>query len=247
MRLRNDFLADRPAGPMSWPSLGRWTTTERDADARAGVLDLPSAHQLAARGNAAAAAYVKAWDGHAACVSATWKKIDPRYDAKRFALVSANGTTVGLDEVVQRRVDAACNSAGFEQRRVRLAAQVRAGRGKDFEQAVAALQQRLPADPSQWPTAAAAPPAPGGAIGVGVGLQLMKGRVRVSMLVVGGPAQLAGVREGDYLIAIDGAAAGTALEGVKGALQGAEGTEVKLSIERNGRPLELVLRRARLP
>jgi len=248
MRLRNDFLADRPSGALAWPALGRWTTTERAADDKAGVLDLDTAYPLAQRGNTAAAEYVKAWEAHDACVSATWKKIDPKYDAKRFALVSASGTTVGLDELVARRVRAACNTAGFEKRRAALAGKVRASRGKDFQQALAVLQQRLPADPAQWPAAAAPAPSAQAPVGIGVALQSMKGRVYITKVLAGTPAEKAGVRAGDFLVAIDGAAAATAnLEAATRALAGPEGSEVKLTVERAGKPIELAARRARLP
>ncbi len=248
-RLRDELLTDRPPGVRSAPALGRWTTTEQEMDANAGVLEISVAHELAARGNAPAADYVRASESHDACVTATWKKIDPSYDAKRFALVSKDGTTVALDQVVEKRVRAACHTADFEKRRAALAAKVRAARGKDFERALAELEQRLPADPAQWPAVTAAPAAPAASskAGVGVGLQLMKGRVWINAVLAGGAAERAGVRKGDYLIAVDGKPAGTVLEPVRDALQGAAGTDVTLTLERNGQPVETKIRRAPLP
>jgi carboxyl-terminal processing protease len=74
-------------------------------------------------------------------------------------------------------------------------------------------------------------------------------RIAVVRVMPGRPAEQAGVRAGDILIAIDGqAAAGMKLEDVVARVRGAVGTSVVVEVQRPGTadPLRFVLVRASL-
>ncbi|MDW8480039.1 MAG: S41 family peptidase [Xanthomonadales bacterium] len=86
-----------------------------------------------------------------------------------------------------------------------------------------------------------------GADYVGVGLELVRredGRVGVLATIDGGPASRADVRAGDLIAAIDGEAiaAGTAIGEVIARLRGPPGSEVGLTLEREGRDGLLMVR-----
>lgn len=82
----------------------------------------------------------------------------------------------------------------------------------------------------------------------GVGMTLRPDPTRISVQVVneGSPAERAGVRAGDVIVTIDGAPAGADLQNVVSRIRGPAGTAVRIGFEREGRPLELVLRRKSL-
>lgn len=82
----------------------------------------------------------------------------------------------------------------------------------------------------------------------GVGMTLRPEPTRISVQVVneGSPAERAGVRAGDVIVTIDGAPAGADLQNVVSRIRGPAGTAVRIGFEREGRPLELVLRRKSL-
>ena len=71
-------------------------------------------------------------------------------------------------------------------------------------------------------------------------------RIVVQVVNEGSPAERAGVRAGDVITAIEGAPAGADLQNVVGRIRGPAGTSVRIAFERDGRPLELVLRRKSL-
>lgn len=87
--------------------------------------------------------------------------------------------------------------------------------------------------------------------GVGIdGKPLADGQIRVEQIVAAGPAHLAGIRVGDIITHIDGAATrGAAFqELVQKRLRGAAGTQVVLRIQRTGsdKPLTFTLTRRQM-
>ncbi|NLA66669.1 MAG: S41 family peptidase [Gammaproteobacteria bacterium] len=82
-------------------------------------------------------------------------------------------------------------------------------------------------------------------IGVEV-MQLPDGRMRVVAPMDGSPAQLAGIRSGDVIIAVDGQALTPASHEGRGPLRGPPGTEVVVTLLREDapQPLELTVARA---
>ena len=87
--------------------------------------------------------------------------------------------------------------------------------------------------------------------GVGIdGIPLPDGQIRVRQVVAGGPANQAGIRVGDIITHIDGAATrgGNFQTMVGKRLRGAAGTRVVLRIRREGSdtPLSLTLTRRQL-
>ena len=82
----------------------------------------------------------------------------------------------------------------------------------------------------------------------GVGIRIARGRdaVVVSSVFPGGPAQRAGVRVGDRIMAVDGKAVrGPDLDGVVSGIKGPAGTTVRVRLRRAGRdaPIDLALKR----
>lgn len=82
---------------------------------------------------------------------------------------------------------------------------------------------------------------------VGVGIELIQredGRISVLAAIDGGPAARAGVRPGDVLAAIDGEGVpqGTGLDAVIAKLRGKPGSEVGLTLEREGQEGILMVR-----
>jgi hypothetical protein len=82
--------------------------------------------------------------------------------------------------------------------------------------------------------------------GVGMTLRPENGRVVVQVVNEGSPAERAGVRAGDVIVSIEGAPAGADLQNVVSRIRGPAGTPVRIGFEREGRPVELVLRRKSL-
>lgn len=82
--------------------------------------------------------------------------------------------------------------------------------------------------------------------GVGMTLRPEPTRIVVQVVNEGSPAERAGVRAGDVIVTIEGAPAGADLQNVVSRIRGPAGTPVRIGFEREGRPLELVLRRKSL-
>ncbi len=79
--------------------------------------------------------------------------------------------------------------------------------------------------------------------GVGMVLDGRSGRILVSAVNEGSPAERAGVLQGDVVLSVDGAPASLPIEAVVQRIRGPAGTPVDIIFERAGQPLELVLRR----
>src|SRR5437588_4302802 len=80
--------------------------------------------------------------------------------------------------------------------------------------------------------------------GVGLELDLRDGFVTVIAPLAGTPADSAGIKTGDHIVAVNGKPThGLAMEEVQRLLRGANGTAVKLTIERNDEPKTLTLTR----
>jgi len=70
-------------------------------------------------------------------------------------------------------------------------------------------------------------------------------RLVIVSVIVGGPAEAAGIRAGDAVVAVDGEpAAGQALEIVTGKVRGPAGTTVRLGLLRDGERIEVAVERA---
>lgn len=82
--------------------------------------------------------------------------------------------------------------------------------------------------------------------GVGMTLRPEPTRIVVQLVNEGSPAERAGVRAGDVIVTIEGAPAGADLQNVVSRIRGPAGTPVRIGFEREGRQLELVLRRKSL-
>jgi carboxyl-terminal processing protease len=81
--------------------------------------------------------------------------------------------------------------------------------------------------------------------GIGVEIDLRDGFITVIAPLAGTPADSAGIRPGDRIVAIDSKPThGLSMEEVQGALRGAPGTRVKLSLERDAQhPVVTLTRR----
>jgi carboxyl-terminal processing protease len=82
--------------------------------------------------------------------------------------------------------------------------------------------------------------------GVGIEVAAGNGVVRVLKSIDGSPAREAGIQAGDEIVRIDGAEIGADLAGAIAQLRGESGSDVRLSVRREGSPglLEFFLRRA---
>ena len=82
--------------------------------------------------------------------------------------------------------------------------------------------------------------------GVGIEVAAGNGVVRVLKSIDGSPAREAGIQAGDEIVRIDGAEIGADLAGAIAQLRGESGSDVRLSVRREGSPglLEFSLRRA---
>jgi len=79
--------------------------------------------------------------------------------------------------------------------------------------------------------------------GVGMNIAIGAGRaIIVSKLIPGGPAERAGVRRGDRLVAIDGQPV-RGVEDVAAKLPGAPGSSVRLGFQRGNQTFDLDLKR----
>jgi carboxyl-terminal processing protease len=80
--------------------------------------------------------------------------------------------------------------------------------------------------------------------GVGMTLELRNGRVFVTQVSEGAPAERAGVQPGDGVMAVNAEpTAGKNLNDVVGRIRGPAGTPVTLTFERGGRTFDLTIRR----
>lgn len=88
----------------------------------------------------------------------------------------------------------------------------------------------------------------GTVVGVGVTLAWVDGELRVTDLVVGGPADLSGLRWGDTVLRIDGKSVGTMpVREAERRLEGEEGTQVVVQVRRSGEAArELAITRAQV-
>lgn len=84
--------------------------------------------------------------------------------------------------------------------------------------------------------------------GVGIEIDLRDGFVNVIAPLAGTPADSAGIRPGDRIVAVNGKpTTGLSMEEVQQALRGSPGTSVTLSIERDEQPAQAItLRRTRI-
>lgn len=83
--------------------------------------------------------------------------------------------------------------------------------------------------------------------GIGVTIEAREGYVTVVGVLPGTPADEAGLRPGDRIVAVDGRRLeGAPVETVQSLIRGREGTEVRLEVEREGRVLSFTIRRARI-
>lgn len=82
--------------------------------------------------------------------------------------------------------------------------------------------------------------------GVGMTLRPEGGHIAVQIVNEGSPAERAGVRAGDVIMSIDGNPAGGDMQQVVSRIRGPAGTSVRVGFEREGRPIEVVMRRRSL-
>lgn len=82
-------------------------------------------------------------------------------------------------------------------------------------------------------------------VGIGVTITLKEGKgVLVQSVTSGGPAEDAGVEVGDLIVEVDGkATAPLGIEGTRALVRGEEGTELTLTIERDGKTSVLTVMR----
>ena len=78
--------------------------------------------------------------------------------------------------------------------------------------------------------------------GVGMSLEAYEGVIRVVSAVPGTPASRAGVRTGDIVVSVDGVSTvGKNLDDVVGMIRGEAGSSVRVTIQRDGKDIHLVL------
>ncbi len=86
--------------------------------------------------------------------------------------------------------------------------------------------------------------------GVGIEYAMIADTLTVQSVIVGGPAEAAGLLAGDKIVAVDGQPiAGTGLDaqGVRALLRGPKGSTVTVSVVRNGYLRDYVIRRDTIP
>lgn len=86
--------------------------------------------------------------------------------------------------------------------------------------------------------------------GVGITVGMRDGAITVVGLLEGFSASKHGIQIGDKIVAIDGVSlAGASFEAVRSRVRGAPGTEIRMSIEREGElePIEFILLREEIP
>ena len=82
-------------------------------------------------------------------------------------------------------------------------------------------------------------------VGVGITILEAENGFQVTSVTAGGPADQAGVREGDILIEVEGQdVTGLGLDGTKRLVRGEEGTQVRLCFLRDGERMECTMTRA---
>lgn len=80
--------------------------------------------------------------------------------------------------------------------------------------------------------------------GIGATLLPSPQGVRIQSVIAGGPADRAGLQQGDRFVRIDGAdATGMTLSDCVQRLRGAPGTRVSVAVDRDGQPIELTIAR----
>ena len=83
--------------------------------------------------------------------------------------------------------------------------------------------------------------------GVGVSLEQVSGRIVVVSPIAGGPAERAGILSGDIITAVDGNdTGGLSLEEVASKLRGKDGTQVVMTVNRNGKSINYTLTREKI-
>ncbi len=83
--------------------------------------------------------------------------------------------------------------------------------------------------------------------GIGVHVTFDGVALRIVNVFPGGGAFDAGMRDGDRILAVDGAlVAALGLAGATDRIRGAAGTTVTLSLQRDGHPLRLIVERRKL-
>ena len=82
--------------------------------------------------------------------------------------------------------------------------------------------------------------------GVGMSLRPEQGRIVVQSVNEGSPAERAGIQPHDVIVSIDGAPAGPDQGQVVNRIRGPAGTAVRVGLERQGRPFEVLMRRRSL-
>lgn len=81
-------------------------------------------------------------------------------------------------------------------------------------------------------------------VGIGVEIEFVRGELAFKKVLDGGPADKAGLKAGDRVVAVDGHdVKGWEISRLSDALKGKEGEPVTLSVTRQGQPLNLVVNR----
>jgi len=86
--------------------------------------------------------------------------------------------------------------------------------------------------------------------GIGVEFNVFKDTVHVLYVIDGGPSEQAGLQVGDRIIKVDDKLiAGVSMDnqGIKNVIRGERGSQVKLSILRAGKPMDISVTRATIP
>ena len=86
--------------------------------------------------------------------------------------------------------------------------------------------------------------------GIGIEFVMLADTLTLQSVMAGGPAESAGMRSGDKIVAVEGepiAGVGLSAEAVSSRVRGPKGTPVALTVLREGVPLEFVVRRDTVP
>lgn len=81
-------------------------------------------------------------------------------------------------------------------------------------------------------------------VGIGVSIQYTREGILILEALKGGPAEEAGIQGGDLIIAVDGVSCVPAEESHRSMILGEEGTEVVVTVLRNGTTMDITLKRA---